>query len=109
MTDFDRVVAAINGLKTDQDARHEENRNRAEETARAVAEALRGIDELRRAFPNGDPDGHRRFHEAIIQKEEDKAQFYRTLRDKLVERGLWALLALLGAAVWLYVKSKLAS
>jgi hypothetical protein len=54
------------------------------------------------AFPDGDPAGHRRHHELVIKREEEKVIFWTTLRTKLAEWGLiafagWALYALWAA------------
>ena len=54
---------------------------------------------LVRAFPEGDADGHRRHHEAVIQAAKDKAEFWKTMRTELGKYGLvafwaWALYAL---------------
>lgn len=100
------VVAAINKLKDDLDERHLENVGAQAVTDAKVVEAIRGIDELRKAFPDGDPDGHRRYHEAIIKSIEDKGAFYRTLRDELAKKGLWALVIVMGLALWQYFKLK---
>lgn len=45
------------------------------------ADALHG-------FPNDDPDGHRRHHEAEIQAALDRGEFYRKLRFELAKWGL---------------------
>lgn len=109
MEGHQEVVDAINGLKDDLDQRHNENIGRAAVTDRKVDEAIRRIDDLHKAFPGGDWDAHRRYHEAIIRKMEDRAQFYRDLRTELAKKGAWAVLGMLAIAVWAYVKSKLTS
>ena len=54
------------------------------------------------AFPEGDADGHRRHHEAVIKAAEDRAMFWRGLRVELAKYGLigfagWAVYALWNA------------
>ncbi|CAB4124810.1 hypothetical protein UFOVP61_38 [uncultured Caudovirales phage] len=54
---------------------------------------------LVQAFPEGDADGHRRHHEAVIKAAEDKAKFWNTMRTELAKWGLlgfmgWAIVAL---------------
>lgn len=56
-----------------------------------LAEAIAKL--MKDAFPEGDPDGHRRHHELVIQREEERAQFWREMR---VAAGKWAGLGLLG-------------
>lgn len=65
-----------------------------EELAQAIAKLMR------EAFPEGDPDGHRRHHELVIQREEERAQFWHEMR---VAAAKWAGLGVLGflvAAAW---------
>lgn len=54
------------------------------------------------AFPEGDPDGHRKHHEADIKAAEEKAEFWKKMRYELMQKGLivfvpWAIYALWGA------------
>jgi hypothetical protein len=48
---------------------------------------------MSKAFPAGDPQGHRAHHEAVIKKAEESAQFWKTMR---VELGKWGLLCFVG-------------
>lgn len=47
------------------------------------------------AFPEGDADGHRRHHEAVIKAAEDRAKFWQEMR---IAAAKWAGL---GAIAWL--------
>lgn len=109
MDGVDKVVAAILSLKEDLDQRHGENITAQAVTEKKIVEAIRGIDELRKAFPDGDADGHRRYHESIIRKNEAREKFYEDLRAELAKKGLWAVIAVIATAMWFYVKSKLSS
>jgi hypothetical protein len=109
MDGVDKVVAAILSLKEDLDQRHGENITAQAVTEKKIVEAIRGIDELRKAFPDGDADGHRRYHESIIRKNEAREKFYEDLRAELAKKGLWALVAVLALALWQFFKSKLIS
>ncbi|CAE6901015.1 hypothetical protein [Paraburkholderia domus] len=103
------VVDAINGLRDDIDQRHVENVTAQAVTDAKVVEAIRGIDELRRAFPGGDWDGHRRYHEAVIKRIEAREKFYQDLRTDLATKGLWAVIIALGGAVLFYIRAKVTS
>lgn len=103
------VVEAINGLREDLDHRHSENVDAQAATNAKVVEAIRGIDELRRAFPGGDWDGHRRYHEAVIKRIEAREKFYQDLRTDLATKGLWAVIIALGGAVIFYIRAKITS
>jgi hypothetical protein len=50
------------------------------------------------AFPEGDADGHRRHHEAVIAAAENRALLYRQLQVKLAEWGL------IGFVGWMIIK-----
>lgn len=55
---------------------------------------------LHSSFPQGDPEGHRRAHEAWIKREEDSAKFWAEMR---IAVGKWAglgVLAFLATAAW---------
>ena len=53
------------------------------------------------AFPEGDPDGHRRLHEAEIKRLEDRAQFWHELRNHLAKWGLIGFTGWLLYVAWL--------
>jgi hypothetical protein len=101
-----QIVEALDGLRDDLAQRHSENVTAQSITDKKVDEAIRRIDDLHKAFPGGDWDGHRRYHETLIERAEARTKFYNDLRAELAKKGLWALLALIGIAVWQYFKSK---
>jgi len=47
---------------------------------RKLDELISEIDELRRGFPDGDPDSHRRYHESLIE--------WRETRNEMVKAAL---------------------
>jgi len=55
---------------------------------------------MREAFPEGDPDGHRRHHELVIKQAEARAKFWEKMRDALVQYGLLGFVGWAGYAVW---------
>lgn len=68
-----------------------------EEETTELAEAIATL--MREAFPEGDPDGHRRHHELVIKEAEEKAEFWKKMRVALAQYGLlgftgWALYVL---------------
>lgn len=52
---------------------------------------------MHNSFPDGDPDGHRRAHEAWIKREEDRAAFWEKMKIELSKYGL---LGFMGWAVY---------
>ncbi|NPT39672.1 hypothetical protein [Paraburkholderia xenovorans] len=103
------IVEALNGLRDDMSQRHSENITQMAVTDRKVEEVIRRVDDLHDAFPGGDWDGHRRYHEAVIKKLEAREKFYQDLRVELAKKGVWALAVMLGLALWAFFKSKVNS
>lgn len=103
----DEVAAAILSIKEDLDQRHSENISRAEVTDKKVDEAIRRIDDLHKAFPGGDWEGHRRYHEVLIDRIEKRAKLYDAMLEELTKKGMWALIIFIGAAVFYYIKGQL--
>lgn len=70
---------------------------------KAMKEALQKIME---GFPGGDPTGHRRYHEVIIENEELKKQFWTDVSAKLASAGIIGFFGILltllvsGVVVW---------
>lgn len=63
-----------------------------------LAEAITLL--TRNAFPQGDPDGHRRHHELVIKQAEDKAQFWEKMKFELIRWGLIGFLGWAAVAMW---------
>jgi hypothetical protein len=103
----DEIAAAILSIKDDLDQRHSENITRAEVTDRKVDEAIRRIDDLHKAFPGGDWEGHRRYHEVLIERIEKRTKLYDAMLEELTKKGMWALIIFIGAAVFYYIKGQL--
>ena len=70
-----------------------------------------GLKEIRNmltsAFPAGNPEEHRRYHEEIMAYMEEKRALWRAIREKTLISLAWAALVALGSAVWHYIKVKL--
>jgi len=69
-----------------------------------LAQAVKKL--LTDSFPEGDPTGHRKYHEASIAKAESEAKFWQELR---LAAGKWIGLGVLGflaTAVWVAIKTE---
>ncbi|WP_430230466.1 hypothetical protein [Paraburkholderia tropica] len=106
MEDAKQIVDELGALREDLAQRHSENVTAAGVADRKLDEVIRRVDDLHKAFPGGDWDGHRRYHETLIERAEARAKFYNDLRAELAKKGVWALIALIGIALWQYFKSK---
>ncbi|MGV8294663.1 hypothetical protein ACV36C_38115, partial [Pseudomonas aeruginosa] len=67
----------------DRDSKHEANRKEMLALSAAVMTA----------FPDGDFDGHRRYHELLIAREEQRQQIRREVLTHLLKGSTWAMLA----------------
>lgn len=56
---------------------------------------------MKDAFPEGDPDGHRKHHEAVIKAAEAKAEFWEKMRYEIAKYGLIGFLVWAGGYLWL--------
>ena len=52
------------------------------------------------AFPEGDPDGHRRHHELVIKQAEEKAKFWSEMRVAAAKWAGLGLLAFAATSMW---------
>lgn len=59
------------------------------------------LDRFSKAFPNDDPDGHRRFHEAEIRRAEARAEFWEKMRFEVVKWGLFGFLGWAAYQLWI--------
>lgn len=57
-------------------------------------------DAMARAFPSKDPTAHRKYHESLIQKAEEKAEFWKKMRVEIGKWGLISVLSFLALSVW---------
>jgi hypothetical protein len=101
------VVKAIDSLRDEIGQRHTENTSAIEVIQAELKVAIERIDDIAKGFPDNDPDGHRRAHEALIRKDEERAKLYSALREELVKKGLWAFIGAVLAGLWLLLKTKL--
>lgn len=58
------------------------------------------LDKLTTAFPNNDLDGHRVYHEAMIERNRELKRLTQVIREKTIIGLLWMALAGTGIAIW---------
>lgn len=58
------------------------------------------------AFPAGDIDGHRRYHEESIETMRDLRNMLKGVRDSTVTGVVWAVIVFVSLAIWSAIKSK---
>lgn len=65
-----------------------------EATEKAIEKAMLA------AFPEGDPEGHKRHHIAVIKAAEDRAEFWKTMKKEVAKYGLIAFVGWAALYLW---------
>ena len=55
---------------------------------------------FRSAFPADDVEGHRRYHQDVIDAKVDNRKFKRTIIERTVSALIWCLIIWIGTMVW---------
>lgn len=58
------------------------------------------VDTVAKGFPGGDAEGHRRYHELLIEELEERRKLRRAIQEKTISGLVWAAIVGLGMAVW---------
>lgn len=53
-----------------------------------------------RAFPDGDPEGHKLHHELVIKREEQRLEFWMSMKKEVTKWGLVGVLGFLAVSAW---------
>lgn len=89
-------------------AQHNESLIRMEQSITNMVNTIQGQEERNAAcrerlmdmVPEGDFDGHRRYHEAIIKKMEAKAKWWQDFSASIAKWGAIAVLGWMAVAMW---------
>ncbi|KAF1043072.1 MAG: hypothetical protein GAK35_02392 [Herbaspirillum frisingense] len=95
---------SIEGLARRLDARHQENVQHLDTNTAQLKEIKEQLEQLREGFPDNDPDGHRRYHEALIRAAEERRKFWGEWRAHIMKMGSVAVLGFLVVQAWEYFK-----
>ena len=71
-----------------------------EKTARALNDVTAASQKILTAFPNGDIDGHRFYHDALIKKIAAREKLAEAIKEKTIISLIWMGLSALGIAIW---------
>lgn len=61
---------------------------------------------MKDAFPNGDLEGHRLFHDAMIARTRELRALKIVIRDKTLAGLVWSAMAFVGWCIWSTIKQK---
>lgn len=67
------------------------------------------VQTLTRGFPDGDPDGHRRAHEEMMEWRDARRELMRAAAKKAMETGVFVGLGWVCVALWQYFKLQIKS
>ena len=98
-------AAAIDRLEQSMRYTHAtltESIQRAQEAAKSAEKSVKASVEeaMVSAFPYGDSDAHRKVHESYIREAEERAEFWRKMKEELAKYGLFAFIGFAGIALW---------
>ncbi len=57
------------------------------------------------AFPGGDADSHRRYHDLMIRRNEEIRRLRIAIQEKTISGLIWAFIVFLGMCVWTFISS----
>jgi hypothetical protein len=109
MPEQEAVVAAINALRGDLESRHSATDETLAKQNAQLADQGRKIDQLLKAFPDADVEGHRRYHEEVMQGLAERKRIRQALLVHVLKSSTWAVLLGLGAFALYSVKHWIAS
>lgn len=90
-----------NPHRNDDDAREERRTGERRADLLQMFERLeQKVDAFIAGFPDGDPDGHRRYHEAMIERAKAGTEFRRKLLFELTKWGLLGFTGWLCLSLW---------
>lgn len=72
----------------------------AQETNQRLFSIETKMDVVASAFPARDFEGHRRYHQSLIDVLEERRAFYRSLKEKTITGLVWATVVWIGVAAW---------
>lgn len=65
------------------------------------------LTDLANAFPNTDTQGHRLYHQTMIEILQERRRMRVAIQEKTISGLVWAAMVFLGLAAWQYMKSHL--
>lgn len=93
--DAKAILAALHEMQADARRENEAKFEAMQKEMLAISAAVKT------GFPGGDYDGHRRYHELVIEREEQRRQIRREVITHLLKGSTWA--ALVGL-LWMVLR-----
>lgn len=96
----EELVAAIEALTAGQTKMAQTQKEMGDDI-HAIAKAVTDLTST--AFPASDAEGHRRYHELIIQKTEEVRKLRMAIAEKTISALIWSGIIFIGLCVWNYL------
>ena len=92
------ILALVQQIHAKVEVMHTKLEQHMTEDTSLLANEIKSL--MDKAFPNGDPDGHKAAHEAWIRKVEARTEFFKKLTFELSKYGLLGLVGWLALTIW---------
>lgn len=84
-----------------------EDRRSATHIEKLLFDIQASLEKMHSAFPDGDTDGHRKYHEARIAAAVAEERFWTDLKLDMAKKGVWGIITVLTGLVLLGLSVKL--
>jgi hypothetical protein len=98
-TERDAIILLLQVVHDKIESMDEKLSNHINDEPLTLAEEIAKL--MNKSFPQGDPEGHRAYHEASIKAAGDRAEFWKQMR---MEISKWGLIGMLGWGITLIWK-----
>jgi hypothetical protein len=84
--DAKAIMSQLYGMQTTMNREHAENSGRLDRVEKNMQ------DLAKQAVPGGDWEGHRRYHEAVIEEMNERKRMWREIRLNVLKLSSWGLI-----------------
>lgn len=97
------IISLLQELREGQTNLANEMRNMSNQLNEHVATDERILKDIYKSFPEGDIEGHRRYHEAVIENMQVRAELVRACLKAVASAGLITGIGFTVKALWYYL------
>jgi hypothetical protein len=65
--------------------------------------SARSIERLISAFPAGDVEGHKRYHDMMIRSLDEKRRLRIAIQEKTISGLVWSIIVFAGVSIWKFI------
>lgn len=97
-TEESNILTLISQIQNNQEILNDKLNKHINLETHELAEAITSL--MKGAFPDGDPEGHRRRHELELEQLKERVEFWKKMRLSLAQWGLLGFIGWAGVALW---------